>query len=286
MRVSVVIPTHNAAHVISAQLEALCHQTFQGRFEVIIADNRSTDALRQAVLPFAKVLDLRIVSASMKVGVGHARNIGCRAARGQVLAMCDADDVVSPGWLEALVAATETYDVVGGYRDVTQLNRTRVQRWRSPPLLRPTPPLGFLPYPNSASVALRRNVFESLGGWDESFIFGGEDVDLGWRAQLAGYSLGFSKDAWVHYRLRDDLASTVRQIIQYNEALAFLLVRYRPQGAKGRPLSEVLQDVWWIVTRAPYLLNPRSWRCGRWMVRAAALYGRARGSIRWRVWAI
>jgi GT2 family glycosyltransferase len=284
--VSVVIPVHNGAHVIGGQLDALSNQRYGGDFEVLVADNMSTDELEEALEPFRHRLNLRLVKANHKRGVSHARNAGCAAARSELIAVCDADDVVDANWLAAMVSALDTCSLVGGRRDTRTINPILIQRWRTPPPERLETPFSFLPYPNGANFGMRREVFERIGGWDEELVAGGDDVDFGWRAQLAGFSLGFAPEALVHYRLRGTLRDTTRQVYAYNLTKACLLVRYRPHGARPRPVRAVAADLVWLLTRCPYVLFIGSWRQGRWLVRAAAIAGRVHGAWRERVWAL
>jgi glycosyltransferase involved in cell wall biosynthesis len=56
----------------------------------------------------------RLVDASKTIGPGATRNAGARAAKGELMAFCDADDVVQPGWLAGHMTALATADLVGG----------------------------------------------------------------------------------------------------------------------------------------------------------------------------
>ena len=99
--ISVVIPVRDGAATIGDQLEALGQQTYQGEWEIVIADNGSTDgtaelAERSWSHPRAA---LRVVDASSRPGSSFARNRGAIEAAGDFLAFCDADDIVAPGWL-------------------------------------------------------------------------------------------------------------------------------------------------------------------------------------------
>ncbi len=284
--VSVVIPAYNAADVIGQQLDALARQTYEGQFEVVVVDNRSTDALDAAVAPYTEVLDVRVVRAPSRVGVSHARNVGCTTSRGELVAICDADDVADRGWLAALVAASADADLLGGARDLRRLNSPKVQRWRVMPTDRLQEPLSFLPYAAGANVALWRRVFDVTGGWDEDLVGGGDDIEFAWRAQLRGFTLAYAADAVVHYRLRGELAPTMRQISVYAAACAPLLKTYRAAGARPSPRARLASEVGWLLTRLPYLVMFGSWRQGRWLVKAASLWGRTRGSLRHRVWAL
>ncbi|HEY4573152.1 MAG TPA: glycosyltransferase family A protein, partial [Thermoanaerobaculia bacterium] len=103
MKLSVVIPCLNAAATLGVQLAALTRQSWPGGWEVIVADNGSTDGSREIVESYrGRLPGLALVDASDRRGQAHARNLGAAAATGDALLFCDADDEVAPGWMEAL----------------------------------------------------------------------------------------------------------------------------------------------------------------------------------------
>src|SRR5438105_3139918 len=128
--VSVVMPVLNCPK-IDEQLGALSDQTFSGSWEVIVADNGSTDGTRDRALRWRDRLPgLQVIDASAQRGEGAARNVGTIAARAARIAYCDADDVVCPEWLEHLVAALDRDPLATGPIDLTRLNRATVIAWR------------------------------------------------------------------------------------------------------------------------------------------------------------
>ena len=163
-----MIPARNAASLLRGQLAALAAQTYTGEWEVIVADNGSTDDTRQVVrdasLGGAAV---RLVDASGRVASNRARNIGAAAARGEFVLFVDADDEVAPTWLDAMARAASRCDAVGGCLERVRLNTARdvrpgrelsshLQVWP-----------GFLPYANGANCGLRRSLFGELGLFDK-----------------------------------------------------------------------------------------------------------------------
>ena len=113
--VSVIIPAFNAAETLDAQLRALSQQQWGGTWEVVVADNGSTDdtvaraALRKDDLPA-----LRVVDASGERGPSFARNVGARVADGDYLLFVDADDIVEPGWLAHMAEAAIDHPLIAG----------------------------------------------------------------------------------------------------------------------------------------------------------------------------
>ncbi len=96
---------------------------------MVVVDNGSTDKSRLAVQEWANGSQtIRLVDASMAKGAGATRNVGVEAARGELLAFCDADDVVQPGWLTAHVLALAEADASGGVVDFWSLNGRRRAR--------------------------------------------------------------------------------------------------------------------------------------------------------------
>jgi glycosyltransferase involved in cell wall biosynthesis len=280
---SVVIPAYNAAATIGAQLDALAGQTYDGSWEVLVCDNGSTDRTREVVAAYAdRVPGLRVVDASDARGAAHARNAGA-AAGGDLIAYCDGDDEVTEGWLDALVAGAATADLVGGALDHQTLNDPELADLRGGAETELPRDLDFLPYAISANLAVWRDVWEALGGWDTGFPgAAGEDVDFCWRAQVAGYTIAFAPSAVARYRHRDSVGGSVRQVYAYAGSGAQLYRRFRADGARRRSLAQVGGAWAGLVVRLPFRVLSRR-PPAMWLTHAAENAGRIRGSIRHRV---
>jgi glycosyltransferase involved in cell wall biosynthesis len=283
--VSVLIPVLNAGGTLPMQLDALAAQTYQGAWEVIVVDNGSTDGSdRMAVEWSDRLPNLRVVYALNRKGCSHARNVGARSARGDFLAICDADDVVEPGWLEAMAQAGKTCDVVGGRLDWTSLNSPLTRSWRPPPAEDGLPvSLGFLPYAVGANCGVRMEAFRALGGWNEDLAICGDDVDFSWRAQLASYRLCYAPEAVVRYRFREDPRATARQFFNYGRVQPGRYRRYRDRGMPPSSWKWAGREWVWIGLHVGDLVGS-SERKGAWMRKAAYRWGRLLGSLRERVW--
>lgn len=282
--VSVIIPMHNAEATIADQLEALTEQRYEGPWEVIVVDNASTDASVDAVMKFEQRLPaLKVVAANELLSRPYARNQGASAARGDLLAMCDADDVVVPGWLGALVEGARSSDIVGGSIDGQTLNSPIVYSWR-PVMGRDALPtcLSFMPYALGGNVAVWKDVVDSLGGWNESYARGGTEIEFAWRAQLAGFTLSFAPEAIVKYRFPKNLSGLAGQAYWHGRVTPRLYREFRRSGLPRWRLIWCLYAYAWLVLHSPKLVYSRVGR-GVWIRRAAFQWGRLVGSLRYRV---
>ena len=114
MHLSVVIPARNEEQTLPRQLDALLAQEWDKDWEVVVVDNGSTDGTAEVVTRLAQSDSrLRLISA-VTPGACHARNAGIAATSAPLLAFCDADDVVEPGWIAAIAAALAEHELVTG----------------------------------------------------------------------------------------------------------------------------------------------------------------------------
>ena len=282
--ISVVIPAHNAADTLRAQLDALVGQDYAGHWDVVVVDNRSTDATAAIAQSYAARLRLRVVPAGAGASVAYARNVGGAAATGELLVFLDADDVAAPGLLAAYARGAARFEVMGGLLDDVALNDPVTASWR----YRTTEgalPVAFerFPYFIGANCAVRRRVFEALGGFDEELVFVGEDVDFSIRAQLAGHEVGWVPDAVVHYRHRHSIAALASQYYIYGRGAVVLFQRYQDDVGRWARLAASAHRAALLAFRLPDLVRSRSLR-GRWVMLASATAGQLLESVRRGVW--
>jgi glycosyltransferase involved in cell wall biosynthesis len=278
-----VIPALNAAATIEEQLDAVLAQRYDGAWDVIIADNGSTD--RTAAIVRQRIVDdhrLTWVDASDQRGSAWARNVAARGAQGEVLAFCDADDIVGEGWLGEIVGAVvDDLTIAAGLLEDRSINSETVASWR--PRRQATVPIAFqfMPFAPSGNMAITRAHFLRVGGFDSSFLKA-HDVEFGWRAQLDGATVRFAPGAVVHYRYRTTLRGTWAQGVRSGRAAAQLFSVYSVNGMPRRSVADVSGDLWWLVSRLPFTF--RRVRRGIWIRRFGELLGRATGAVQFRCW--
>jgi len=285
-KVSVVVPCFNAGQHLADQLEALCRQSTSRAWELIVSDNGSTDGSREIPERYRGSLPrLVVVNSSDTPGPGAARNAGVRAASGEFVLFCDADDQVAPDWLEAMATALEHHDFVAANIDHELLNEPHPFRARPPVpgLLQSLPP--FLPYTLGGAIGVRRTAHDSIGGFDECYRESCEDRDYCYRLQLAGVPLTFVPGAVLHYRHRTAVLDIYRQSRDYARGHVQIYREYRQLGL-GRP-SVLRSLAHWVAIPLRLLPALRSKkRFTSWMVRLGWQVGRVEGCLRYRVWAL
>ena len=285
--VSVVLAVLNGEEHFAAQLESLVAQQLDVPWELVVADNGSTDRTVEVARAYAsRVPHFVLVDAGEKRGKQHALRCGVAASRGDLLAFVDHDDVCAPGWLAALVAGAADVDAVSGSLELHALNddaEIAARPWvhivdRLPVML------GGIPFPHAGNWAVWRDAWEAIDGPEADLPEWamGDDRVTGCCLVRAGKSLGFAPDAVVHYRLRPVGAATRRQMRLYGRADPVLLKRYRDVGVRSEPLGNVLPRYASVAPRAL-----RAWlkRDDAHWARSELAYGlgRLEASIRCRV---
>lgn len=245
--VTVAVVAYNSSATLGLCLDRLAAQSFRD-FELVLVDNASPQREAQAVA--TAVPGARLIENAENLGFAAAMNQAARAGRGRWLALLNPDAFPEPDWLAQLVAAAgrrpgvrsftsrqvmdEDPGVLDGLGDVMSAAGIPYRGGYR----RPDPgdvPEGQVFSPCGAAMMIDRALFLSLGGFDESFFCYCEDVDLGYRLQLAG---------------------------EPTVVVPKAVVRHRGSASSGGPTSEFAvfhgtrNRVWVIVKNTPGLLLP------------------------------
>lgn len=282
VEITVVIPCRNGAGTIAGQLEALAAQAWDGDWEVVVSDNGSTDGTAAVVAGFRDRLPaLRVINSSARSGVAYARNAGVDAARGHSVLLCDDDDEVAPGWLAAMAAALREHEFVAATLELVRLNPVWTRDARQAPGLRQLDP-PFLPYAFGAALGFRVSRHQAVGGFDETFVGGADDIDYCFRMQLDGAPLHLVRDAVTHYRIRSDLGSVYRQGRAYSRGDVRLYAKYRSRGMRWPPARRAVKFWLLVLPRLVPALRSRT-ALTAWLWRLGRRVGYLEGSLRHRV---
>jgi len=244
--VSVIVPVYNGRATLLPCLDSLLRLHYPAdRLELIVVDNASTDDT-------PAILDrwqdkLRILRED-KRGPSAARNRGIRAARGECIALTDADCVVDPDWLAELVRPLASPEVgVSGGRILSVEPCNRIERFgekihdhrRALEELVP-------PYAISMNWASRRSVLLDAGLFDETLLRD-EDVDLAWRIRAAGFRLVYRHSALIYHHNERTLRGLVAEGYAHGYYAVALRRKYearlRAEGVAGYfPVRPLLRD--------------------------------------------
>lgn len=214
MLASVVIPNWNGAHHLPVCLDALRAQTYRN-LEIVVVDGASTDGSQELLAE--EYPEVHLLALPRNLGLTGANNAGFRAARGEILVSLNNDTEACPHFVEALVDALLAHPEAGmaaskmllfnrrdtihsagdGYGvDGIPFNRGVWQRdegqFDEP---------GWVFGGCGGAVAYRRAMLDEIGPFDETFFMYCEDVDLNWRAQLAGWRCWYTPGAVVYHKL-------------------------------------------------------------------------------------
>ncbi|MFI7484321.1 glycosyltransferase [Kocuria sp. M1R5S2] len=223
-RISVVVPVRNGARDIHRQLGALSEQDVGEPFEVVVADNGSTDDTVAVVKSWGDRLpSLRVIDAQGPATVAHGRNVGAQQARGELVLFCDADDRVHPEWVREMAKSLDDYDAVGARSLLIDATQEPEQVTGE---LKLASVHGYLPYALGCNCGVTRSWLFKLGGFDLSYEGGHEESDFFWRLQKAGGSLGYAPNALLDYRQRTSAMGLFRQRRRYAASSILLWVRF------------------------------------------------------------
>ncbi len=244
-RVSVIVCTHNGGRTLRDTFLGLQNLEYPN-YEVIVVDDGSTDHAGTLALEHAygavRRLNGRLHPARPEPkgdrvclintpnrGLSLARNAGLEAATGEIIAYLDDDAFPDPHWLTYLVATFlnargANFAGVGGPNIAPPDDG-----WIADCVAHaPGGPIHVLLTNRTAehipgcNMAFRKEALEAIGGFDPQFRVAGDDVDVCWRLQQAGWTLGFSPAAVVWHHRRNSVRAYWRQQCGYGKAEAML----------------------------------------------------------------
>jgi len=282
-RVTVIIPNWNGAAHLPTCLESLRRQTFRD-FEVIVVDNGSTD--ESLALLARDYPEVQVLALGENRGFAGACNAGIRAARGEFIVLLNNDTEADPQWLEEVVAAFGRHPEAGlvaskmrlfdrrdvlhtagdyyrvdgrpGNRGVWENDQGQYDREE------------YVFSACGGSAAYRRAMLDEIGLLDEDFFYSCEDVDLAWRAQLAGWRCVYAPRAVVYHKL-SATGGGVTASFYDGRNFIYLLVKDYP--------GDLWRRYWRAILRAQFRLAGEALRAWRGAAARARLRGMLAGLL-------
>ena len=254
-RVSVVVCAYNSEDTLRSCFDGLRELDYPD-YEVIVVNDGSTDATDDIVREYG----FRLISTENR-GLSSARNSGLEAATGEIVAYMDADARPDPHWLCHLATAftRSSHAGIGGPNIPPADDGATAECVANAPggpihVLLSDEIAEHIP---GCNMAFWKSSLEAIGGFDPRFRIAGDDVDICWRLQDQGWTVGFSPGAVVWHHRRGCVKSYLKQQFEYGKAEALLErkwpERYNRMGhlawagrVYGAPLAKVLGGRWKI----------------------------------------
>lgn len=241
INLSVIIPVFNDPQGLRATLDSLVNQTNSPGFEIVVVDNDSTDTTPEVISEYESAypeLITGLVESEIQSSYA-ARNTGIRASKGEIIAFLDADVTVMEPWARLIVDrfAASDVDYLGCNVEMKQKNAdnsifARYDASMGLPVEHYLETKEFAP---TCALAVRRDVLEEVGKFDESLVSGG-DKEFGRRVSAAGFEMEYADCIKVDHPVRNSLAEHIDKAQRIGKGQAQLWMKYR---LGSHPLSPI-----------------------------------------------
>jgi len=279
---TIVILTHNGRQWLPACLDAVTAQRGAPPFDVLVVDNGSADG--SAALVRERWPGVRVLETGSNLGFAEGNNAGARAADGEWLVFLNNDTVADAGWLAALMAeaaAHPDYDLVTSrivfMHDPAVLDSAGDGYFLAGGAFKHGYGAGAEAFGRSrevfgacgAAFMIRRGAFERLGGFDGRFFMNFEDVDLSYRARLAGSRVWYAATAVVRHAGSGSLGAVSANAVYYGQRnLEWVWIKNTPASLLWR--TALPHAVYSLAGIAHYVRIGRGWPALRGKLSALA----------------
>lgn len=260
-RASIVIATHDRRADLAECLESVRLQLLpEYDVEIVVIDDASSDDTPAMVRE--RFPEVRFIVNEENKGPAYSRNVASRAARGRLLIYLDSDGAVTPGWLDAMLAADDGHTVLLGC--AVDYASGRVQRLprratfigkslQCRPERANTGP--------SCNLGVPRACFDRLNGFDEEIPHYFEDSDLCIRAGRAGFGFRYLPEAVFRHKGCDIAQGEAIAKQEHNSTYA-MLKAYRGRWFHLAAFT-ALNGAWVAIRLVQWSLSGRIKDCAR-----------------------
>jgi GT2 family glycosyltransferase/ubiquinone/menaquinone biosynthesis C-methylase UbiE/ADP-heptose:LPS heptosyltransferase len=222
---SIIIPVHNNLNFTKQLLNGIAKTRGLFGIEIIVVDNASTDGTDKYILSLGR--NVYLIKNDKNETYAHSNNQGAAIAKGKFLIFLNNDTIPFPGWLEAMATEFEDNDNTGVqgakllYENGTiqhagMIFGSRPGRQEEPyhAYLTADPSMPFVnkrrkvQFVTGACLAIRKDIFEKINGFDEGYVFGWEDTDLCMKVNNQGYEVIYNPGAVLYH-----FESTTKRVV-------------------------------------------------------------------------
>lgn len=286
---SIILLSYNSKDDLVECIQSLEKQTYIN-YEIIIVDNASTDGTPEFIRN--NYPHIRLIETGSNIGYPAGNNIGFKHTNGEYIVILNPDTVAEPKWLIELIkpfkdnmdiGLTTSRILIYGEKDVintcgnsihyTGLDFCRGLYEPSSSYSKPEE-VGAI---SGCSFAIRREVFEQLGGFDPDFFLYLDDADLSWRARLMGHTIMFVPESVVYHKFQLSIAPWKEFYLERNRYLMLLkncssrmlvlmlpailvteIVTWGHAVLNGyQYVQNKLRAYWWVLTNPGKILDKR-----------------------------
>jgi GT2 family glycosyltransferase len=245
-RISVVVCTYNGSSTILDCLEGIGELDYPD-YEVIVVNDGSSKVVADIVRNY----DYQLINIEHQ-GLSAARNVGMRAASGEIVAYIDDDARPDKDWLRYLATTFKTSDhiAVGG-PNLSPPGDGQIAECVGNSPGNPTHVLisdeeaEHIP---GCNMAFRKSALEDVGGFDSRYWIAGDDVEICWRLRQRGWTLGYNPSAIVWHHRRNSIRTYLKQQMNYGKAEALLEMKwpekYRRRVSHGMWGTNLFQSIY------------------------------------------
>ena len=232
---SIVISTFNQVDTLRPALENLRRQIKNPKaFEIIIADDSSIDGTDEFVRKLRYPIFLKYIRSETNQGRAKNRNRGFQKAAGEWVIFIDGDLIPEPDFIESYLRAWNEFPeslILGSWKFPKEWKESRYQTYfatRGRMMMKHGEKVPGK-YFTSINFAIRKNLFDRLGGFDNSFeSWGGEDTDFGLRLERESIPIRYFPAASCCHFHKKSLADAIREYEKYGQGGFPLLVKKYP----------------------------------------------------------
>ena len=217
MNFSVIVPAYNAEATLPALLNSLSNQSYKD-YEIVVVDDFSRDRTPRITRDY----QCKLIILSKNHGPAYCRNIGVKNASGEILVFTDSDCIADYHWLANIHRCFSNSNIAAIMGRVILMPSTLLGNsisalgfpaggaigfekiWR-------VDQYGFTDSLSSCNCAIRKDIFDKIGGFDVSFPYpGGEDSLLAYSLRRLNHRIKYYPSALVYHNARDSLAGFLK----------------------------------------------------------------------------